>query len=296
MRHSTSPVVRPRCTTFAVAVSVARHTGRRKLTFISSVANDSSSASVLANAKPIAESASVATTPPWSVPITFPWRAGSITISNDASPSLTDVSLKPRTSAIDVATKVPFLTCSRKVGISARSYLHYARVILREALGRGARRHDPAQLRDLELSLHGIVGWEPVEHRGHPVREVLRAPDAPEARVGVARERDRRSASIPCVESAREHAHVGNGEIQTLRSRGGHNVRGIADEKQSAVLHWLRHRAVHPRNSLLHYRPFGERESIVRREPQMQLFPDSIVGPVLDRVAAVALHVEPREG
>ena len=37
--HSTSPTVRPRCTTTASARSVVRQTGRRKLIFSSSVVN-----------------------------------------------------------------------------------------------------------------------------------------------------------------------------------------------------------------------------------------------------------------
>src|SRR5260370_24083590 len=57
--------------TGAWAVSLAFHTGRKKLILSSTVVNVSSSPRVLANAIPIAASATSQRIPPWSVPIGF---------------------------------------------------------------------------------------------------------------------------------------------------------------------------------------------------------------------------------
>jgi hypothetical protein len=72
-------------------------------------------------------------------------------------------------------------------------------------------------------------------------------------------------------------------------------VRRVSGKKEPAVLHGLRDHTVHPRNRLLDDGTFGERESVVRLEPQVELLPDAIVRPIVDRVAAIALHIETRE-
>src|SRR5260370_5830323 len=65
----TYPVALPRRTTLPSACKRASHTGRKKLIFNSTVVKDSSAASVLANAIPIAASAMSQRIPPCSVPI-----------------------------------------------------------------------------------------------------------------------------------------------------------------------------------------------------------------------------------
>src|SRR2546429_1065753 len=62
-------MVLPRRTTLPSAFRLAFHTGRKKLIFNSTVVKDSSGASVLANAIPIAASAMSQRIPPCSVPI-----------------------------------------------------------------------------------------------------------------------------------------------------------------------------------------------------------------------------------
>src|SRR2546425_8790817 len=67
--HSTSPIVRPPCTTRPVAVSFPVQKGLRKLILSSRVVKVSPASSVDAQAIPIAASATSQRTPPWSVPI-----------------------------------------------------------------------------------------------------------------------------------------------------------------------------------------------------------------------------------
>src|SRR5882762_6794897 len=69
--HSTYPIVWPRCTTVPSALSRACQTGRKKFILSSTVVRDSSGASVLANASPIAASAMSQRIPPCSVPMGF---------------------------------------------------------------------------------------------------------------------------------------------------------------------------------------------------------------------------------
>src|SRR6266571_1243972 len=96
--HSTSPIVRPSCTTRPVAVSFPVQTGLRKLILSSSVVNVSPSSSVDAQAIPIAASAMSQRTPPWSVPIGFAWR-GVASNSTTAQPGSTEASVKPMSAA-----------------------------------------------------------------------------------------------------------------------------------------------------------------------------------------------------
>src|SRR2546427_687063 len=96
--HSTSPIIRPPCTTRPVAVSFPVQTGLRKLILSSSVVNVSPSSSVDAQAIPIAASAMSQRTPPWSVPIGFAWR-GVASNSTTAQPDSTEASVKPMSAA-----------------------------------------------------------------------------------------------------------------------------------------------------------------------------------------------------
>src|SRR6202040_3576667 len=90
MAHSTYPIVRPRCTTVPSALSWARQTGRKKLIFSSTVVKDSSGASVLANAIPIAASATSQRIPPCNVPMGFACcgPADKVTVARPSAMSL----------------------------------------------------------------------------------------------------------------------------------------------------------------------------------------------------------------
>src|SRR3954447_8717508 len=62
------------------------------------------------------------------------------------------------------------------------SHLLYTNIILRQRCRGGLRAAHIAQLRELKLVLKTIgIVVETVQHRGHPPREVLDAPDAPQA-------------------------------------------------------------------------------------------------------------------
>src|SRR5437660_2997305 len=94
MSQAVIATVRPRETILPFAVSFAFQTGRRKLTWSSSVANDSPSSRVEARAIPIAASARSHRIPPWRVPIGFAWRP-SATYPNSAVPSPARISVMP---------------------------------------------------------------------------------------------------------------------------------------------------------------------------------------------------------
>src|SRR5215213_11998164 len=62
-------------------------------------------------------------------------------------------------------------------------------VVLRQRGRRRARAADVGELRVLELRLERVLAGRAVQHRRHPVREVLDAPDPAQAALGVARQR-----------------------------------------------------------------------------------------------------------
>src|SRR6266853_6846724 len=84
--------------TCASAVSLAFHTGRKKLILSSTVVNVSSSPRVLANAIPIAASATSQRIPPWSVPIGFACFSVASKVAM-ARPSFASVTRNPMRSA-----------------------------------------------------------------------------------------------------------------------------------------------------------------------------------------------------
>src|SRR6516225_9387543 len=78
----------------AFAINCACHTGRKKLIFSSTVVKDSSGASVLANAIPMAASAISQRIPPWSVPMGFACCGPAANVT-EARPSLIALAWKP---------------------------------------------------------------------------------------------------------------------------------------------------------------------------------------------------------
>ena len=128
----------------------------------------------------------------------------------------------------------------------------------------------------------------------HPPGEALRLPHPPQAcrRIALAASR-----SLPLlverVERARQHDHVGEGEVHALGAGRRHDVRAVAGEEQPPVLHRLDHEAAHRRDALLQHLAFGELARAA--EPRVQLVPDARVRPVLDVLVVVALQIEPRQ-
>src|SRR3954465_4209705 len=91
-------------------------------------------------------------------------------------------------------------------------------VVLGQRRGGRARGDDVVQLRALQPGLEGVVAAEAVQHRGHPPREVLHAPDPAQAGVRVRLEAALVAALVPRAQRLAEHAHVGGGEVEALRA------------------------------------------------------------------------------
>src|ERR1700677_292896 len=93
------------------------------------------------------------------------------------------------------------------------------------------------------------------------------------------------------AERALEIEDVGDREVEALRSGWGHDMRGVACEKQPAMTHRLGDEAAQRRNRLFdrrtRYDPAGE----VVRKPPFQLLPELLVRPVLDPRVEAALDV-----
>ena len=53
-----------------------------------------------------------------------------------------------------------------------------------------------------------------------------------------------------------ENADIGHGKVESFRSCGRHDMRGITREKEPAILHWLSDKAVHLRDALLNHASF----------------------------------------
>src|SRR5262245_34142739 len=89
-------------------------------------------------------------------------------------------------------------------------------VVLREARRGRARVDDVVELRALQPALEAVVLREAVEHRGHPPREALDAPDPPEARPRVGGEKILRARREIFRDRARKHAHVRDRRVEAL--------------------------------------------------------------------------------
>src|SRR4051812_29787515 len=140
--------------------------------------------------------------------------------------------------------------------------------------------------------LVAIVRVEAVEHRGHPPREVLRAPHAAQARVGVGLEQAVVARLVVAHERLREPHDVGDGEVQALRARGRDDVGGVAGEEEAPVLHRLDDPAAQRCEQALDDGPLAQREAVVRGRARPELLPDALVGPILDVLVGRHLEVE----
>ena len=133
-----------------------------------------------------------------------------------------------------------------------------------------------------------------MEHRRHPPGEVLRAPDAAQARLRVRVEKRTVSVAVPRDERIREHVDVADREIEPLRAGRRHDVRSVAGEVEAPPLHRLDDEAPHRRDALLEDRPLVERPA-VGAEARLQLGPDPLVRPRVEVLVGGALEVQARQ-
>src|SRR5215211_847171 len=165
-------------------------------------------------------------------------------------------------------------------------------VVLRQRGRRRRRRGDVRELRELQLHVERVAALEPVQHRGHPPREVLRAPDAAQDLRRVPRERRVVAAFVPGGERVGQDADVGHREVEPLRAGRRHDVSGVAGEEQAAELHRFDDEAPHSRHALLDDRAAIERPAR-ELEPALELVPDPLVRPLVDLFVGPALEVQP---
>ena len=101
---------------------------------------------------------------------------------------------------------------------------------------------------------------------GHPVREVLRAPDASQALLRVALEPPSSPSLVLAAQRLGQHPNVGDGQVHALGAGRRDDVHGVAGQEQAPVLHRLGHEAAHRGHALVHDRPLAQRPSR-RRAP-----------------------------
>ena len=82
-----------------------------------------------------------------------------------------------------------------------------------------------------------------------------------------------------------------NGEVQSLRAGRRHDVGRVAGQEEASVPHRLGDEAAHRRDPLLEHRALRERPA-GEAEPDLQLLPDALVGPLGDVLVGAALDVE----
>src|SRR5207245_3168186 len=127
-----------------------------------------------------------------------------------------------------------------------------------------------------------VAAREPMEHRAHVVRKVLRPPYPPQARGGVPVEQLHRPPAVPVAQPGREAPHISDSKVETLGAGGRNDVRGIAGKEQPAVLHRLDDEAAHRRDALFRYRAVVQGPAVVASQSAPKLLPDPIIRPALD--------------
>ena len=135
-----------------------------------------------------------------------------------------------------------------------------------------------------------------VQHRGHPVREVLRLPHPREARGRCTRRaRRRRSCSSARSSTSASTRTSASARLRPLAPVGG---TVCAASPASSRLPWRIGSRTKERNAqhrLLGDRPLLQREAVRPADPGLQLRPDPVVGPRRRRPLRVALEVHPLE-
>src|ERR1700674_5305137 len=119
-------------------------------------------------------------------------------------------------------------------------------------------------------SIERIAAIESMQHRGHPPREVLGAPDSLQAPRRVALQRFL-AAGIEGGEHFGQHADVVDREVQTLRARRRDDVRRVPGEEEAARTHRLGDVASHRRDAFLQDRPFCEAPAALGFPPPKEI-------------------------
>ena len=101
----------------------------------------------------------------------------------------------------------------------------------------GTRGSKIVELGDLHLPLEAFRGMQFVQQRRHPPREALRLPDARQCGSAVGREEFVIVRLVVRHQGAAEVVHVRCRKIQALGACRRHDVRGVADQEQAAMLH-----------------------------------------------------------
>src|SRR4030095_1226700 len=94
-----------------------------------------------------------------------------------------------------------------------------------------ARTDHVIQVSNLAPAIKWILSWESVQHRGHPPRETLDHPHAPQTDIRVLVQEIAATFRIVVVQPSREDLHVRNRQIKPFRACWRDNVCGIASEK-----------------------------------------------------------------
>src|SRR5918995_1080837 len=166
-----------------------------------------------------------------------------------------------------------------------------ADVVLGERGRRLVRGADVSQLGELKLEVEGVASLGRVQHRRHPPREVLGTPDAAQRVVGVTIEQRLVAGAVPGGDRVGEQPHVGDSQVEPLRARGRHDVRGVPGEQQTAAPHRLDDETPHARDALLEDLARVQRPALDPESP-FELLPDPVVGPLVERFVGPDLEIE----
>ena len=132
-------------------------------------------------------------------------------------------------------------------------------IVLGQRALRRFRAGDIIKLGELALAIEGVVAGIEMKQLRHPPGEALRLPDPPQAGRRIAIEQIAASGAIEFGDRAREHDHVGEGEVHALGAGRRLDMRGIAGKEKPAILHRLDDEAAHRGDALLQHGALGER-------------------------------------
>src|SRR5438067_5587982 len=118
---------------------------------------------------------------------------------------------------------------------------------------------------------------------------MLRAPDSPQAHLGVTPEQVAGLRAIACRQRLGEHPDIAKRQIHAFGSGGWHDVGGVARQEEAAALHGLSYQAAHRRDAVLDDLA-GLQPGL--GQPKPELIPDAILRPGVHRLGGVDLKVE----
>ena len=118
---------------------------------------------------------------------------------------------------------------------------------------------------------------------------MLRAPDSPQAHLGVTLEQVAGLRAIACRQRLGEHPDIAKRQVHAFGSGGRNDVGGVARQEEAAALHGLSDQAAHRRDAVL--------DDLARLQPGLgqpkpELIPDAILRPGVHRLVGVDLKVE----